>query len=137
MEQGDDLDRVRLRVPADPGYARLVRVATAAMALRLDLPREAVADLRLAVDEALVLLLIPVEASWSTNDDVSVEVELRPEGAGMCVVISLDPPEPIAGRENDETWREALSRFHELVPPGVTIARAGADAGLVELCHPG
>jgi serine/threonine-protein kinase RsbW len=53
----DTADHVDLRVPADPAYLAVVRTATAGLAARLDLTLDEIEDLRVAVDEACVLLL--------------------------------------------------------------------------------
>jgi hypothetical protein len=52
-------DQIRLVLPADPNYGRVARVAVQGLAGRLGLPARAVQDLRIAVDETLVLLLRP------------------------------------------------------------------------------
>ncbi|HSL56873.1 MAG TPA: hypothetical protein VK866_03440 [Acidimicrobiales bacterium] len=50
-------DHIRLSLPARHEYARIARIAVAALALRLGFDYREVEDLRLAVDEALILLL--------------------------------------------------------------------------------
>ena len=50
-------DEIRLEVPAQPEYGRLARVTVAGLAVRLGFSHTAVEDLRLALDEALILLL--------------------------------------------------------------------------------
>lgn len=50
-------ERIRLSLPARHEYARIARIAVAALALRLGFDYREVEDLRLAVDEALILLL--------------------------------------------------------------------------------
>ncbi|MBK6871610.1 MAG: hypothetical protein IPJ14_01870 [Kineosporiaceae bacterium] len=50
-------DTVDLRVPADPAYLAVIRTATAGLAARLDLTLDEIEDMRIAVDEACVLLL--------------------------------------------------------------------------------
>ncbi len=50
-------DTVELRVPADPAYLAVIRTATAGLAARLDLTLDEIEDMRIAVDEACVLLL--------------------------------------------------------------------------------
>jgi serine/threonine-protein kinase RsbW len=50
-------DTVDLRVPADPAYLAVIRTATAGLAARLNLTLDEIEDMRIAVDEACVLLL--------------------------------------------------------------------------------
>lgn len=56
---GTSDDRIRLVLPADPAYGRIARIAVSSVALRLGVPYPVVEDLRLAVDEAVILLLRP------------------------------------------------------------------------------
>jgi hypothetical protein len=64
-EEGEDgegdgaADQVRLVLPAEPEYGRLARIATAGLAVRVGYSFAAIEDLRLAVDEAIILLLRP------------------------------------------------------------------------------
>lgn len=50
-------DVVDLRVPADPAYLAVIRTATAGLAARMNLTLDEIEDMRIAVDEACVLLL--------------------------------------------------------------------------------
>ena len=52
-----DTDEVHLRVPARPEYGRIVRVGGAALGLRQGLSFTEIDELRLAIDEAIILLL--------------------------------------------------------------------------------
>ncbi len=52
-------DVVDLRVPADPAYLAVIRTATAGLAARMNLTLDEIEDMRIAVDEACVLLLSP------------------------------------------------------------------------------
>lgn len=52
-----EADQVRLSLPARHEYARVARIAVAALALRLGFSYREVEDLRLAIDESLILLL--------------------------------------------------------------------------------
>lgn len=53
----DVADVVDLRVPADPAYLAVIRTATAGLAARMNLTLDEIEDMRIAVDEACVLLL--------------------------------------------------------------------------------
>jgi len=131
----DDHDLVVLRVPAEPRYARVLRIAVSAYAVRLGLLPAAVEDLRLAVDEALILLL------GSTVAD-----EAEGKSAGSTIVLALDadgdrPPVSIEMRLEPDPDRveadpSALSRFEEIVPSGVAIAAVDQRHGRVALRHP-
>jgi hypothetical protein len=131
----DDHDLVVLRVPAEPRYARVLRIAVSAYAVRLGLLPAAVEDLRLAVDEALILLL------GSTVAD-----EAEGKSAGSTIVLALDadgdrPPVSVEMRLEPDPDRvgadpSALSRFEEIVPSGVAIAAVDQRHGRVALRHP-
>jgi serine/threonine-protein kinase RsbW len=56
-EHTDDTDIVELTVPALTGYLGVVRTATAGLAARLGFSLDEIEDLRIAVDEACVMLL--------------------------------------------------------------------------------
>jgi len=57
IDETTDGDEVRLSLPARHQYARVARIAVAALALRLGFSYREVEDLRLAIDESLILLL--------------------------------------------------------------------------------
>jgi len=59
-----DTDEVSLQVPARPQFGRVIRVGGAALALRQGLSFNEIDELRLAVDEAVILLLegVPADA---------------------------------------------------------------------------
>ncbi|MFQ5558580.1 MAG: ATP-binding protein [Acidimicrobiales bacterium] len=57
MSVPDPSEEISLRVPAEPAYARIVRVGAAALALRQGMSFSEIDDLRLAVDEAMIMLL--------------------------------------------------------------------------------
>jgi anti-sigma regulatory factor (Ser/Thr protein kinase) len=50
-------DHIRLALPADAEYGRIARIAAAGLALRLGFTYREIEDLRLAVDESIILLL--------------------------------------------------------------------------------
>jgi hypothetical protein len=141
--EGDD-DLVLLRVPADPRYARVVRVAVSAYAVRLGLAVAAVQDLRLAVDEALILLMGAHEIPARGADD---RPDLDEAWEGPAIVITLDaagdrPPvtvelhlDPAPATTDQDP--DARSRFEEIVPRSVSIVTVDQAAGQVALRHPG
>jgi hypothetical protein len=136
----DDHDLVVLRVPADPRYARAIRIAVSAYAVRLGLVPAAVEDLRLAVDEALILLM----GSTATAPDSTAEEK----GGATSIVLTLDadgdqPPvsvelhlEPAPGPKGAEPDASALSRFSEIVPAAVAIEAVDQRHGRVALRYP-
>jgi serine/threonine-protein kinase RsbW len=52
-----DVDVIELTVPAQNGFLAVVRTATAGLAARLSFTLDEIEDLRIAVDEACVMLL--------------------------------------------------------------------------------
>lgn len=52
-------DVIELELPADPAYLGVVRTACAGLGARLDLTLDEIEDLRIAVDEACALVLMP------------------------------------------------------------------------------
>ena len=125
---------VFLRVPADARYARVVRIAVSAFAVRLHLPAAAVEDLRLAADEALVLLLGAATDDATddgTDANVVVSLEARDDELPVLLRLQLDP-EP-ATSDDDPA---ALARFRELVPSTMAVDRVDRGAGRVELRLP-
>ncbi len=97
-------DRINLTLPAEPEYGRIARIAASSIALRLGLPFAAIEDIRLAIDETVILLLRPE----GSPGDITVEFVIEPEQ----IVIEASTT---AGR--DQHWLDggARSRFHELV----------------------
>jgi hypothetical protein len=135
---------VFLRVPADARYARVVRIAVSAFAVRLHLPAPAVEDLRLAADEALILLLGTAAAAGSDevaaaghgpaaaeDADVVVSLEARDDRLPVLLRLQLDPA-PVASGDDPA----ALARFRELVPEAMVVDRVDREAGRVELRLP-
>jgi hypothetical protein len=95
-------DEIGLDLPASGPYARIARVAASALAMRLRVPPDRLEDLRLAVDEAVVLLL-----SAAVEGD-TIRVRYRVDDDDLAVELSLEP----AGRVLDAT---AVARFEQLV----------------------
>lgn len=81
----DDIDTtVNLSVPADPGSISLVRAVVASVASKLDLPYDAVDDLRIAAAEAAALLLS------GGADGARLRVDLDPGEAGLRLTIWVE-----------------------------------------------
>lgn len=81
---------VNVRIPPDTGYVPLLRTAVAGIAARESYTLDEVDDLRMAVEEAAVLLL-----RRGSDDALSLDVTVRPDG--LEAVISTTPAgdEPI------------------------------------------
>jgi anti-sigma regulatory factor (Ser/Thr protein kinase) len=94
----DDIDTtVNLSVPADPGSISVVRALVASVASKLDLPYDAVDDLRIAAAEAAALLLSGAEGA-------RLCVDLDPDEAGLRLTIWVE-----GSTTPDLTDREGLA----------------------------
>ena len=106
-------DEIRLAIPAQSEYGRLARVTVAGLALRLGFSHTEVEDLRLAVDEGLILLLDgsghdgEIEAVYRLLDD-AIEVELTAD----------------LGRRVPRPSEAAIERFQTMVADLVDVAVA-------------
>ena len=65
-------DEVLLRVPARSEYGRIVRVGAAALGLRQGMSFSQIDDLRLAIDEAVILLLDGIEGGEQSEQEIRV-----------------------------------------------------------------
>ena len=65
-----DASEILLRVPARAPYARIVRVGAAALALRQGMGFGEIDDLRLAIDEAMIVLLDGLDDEHETDVEV-------------------------------------------------------------------
>jgi len=66
-------DQVRLVLPAEPDYGRLARIAASSLALRLGLTFAEIEDLRLAIDETVILLLRPEGGAGDITLEFTIE----------------------------------------------------------------
>ena len=115
-------DVVRLVLPAEPDYGRIARIAASSLGLRLGLSFPAIDDLRLAVDETVILLLRPE----GLPGEITFEFTLEP---GALVVDASTT----AG--TDQVWLDAgaLERFDELVRDTVDVHEIDESARRVHL----
>ena len=81
-------DEVLLRIPAQPEFGRIVRVGGAALGIRQGLSFAEIDELRLAIDEVVILLLDGSDADDDTElvttfrfDDGRLEMEIHASGA--------------------------------------------------------
>lgn len=65
-----DASEILLRVPARAPYARIVRVGAAALALRQGMSFGEIDDLRLAIDEAMIVLLDGLDDEHESDVEV-------------------------------------------------------------------
>jgi len=107
-ESARDGERVRLSLPATAAYARLARIAAARLAHRWDFAPHQVQDLRLAIDEAFILLLAghhdqpgSIDVDYLLDDDhLSVDVTAafgEPEQASALDEASVERFRTLAG----------------------------------------
>lgn len=77
-------DVVLLDVPATPAYITVVRTAAAGLAARVDLTLDRIEDVRIAVDEACVMLVSPADES----EAVTLTCEFTLEAESLAVEVS-------------------------------------------------
>ncbi|MCU0271701.1 MAG: hypothetical protein MUE34_00555 [Acidimicrobiales bacterium] len=120
---GGAQDEIRLDLPASGPYARIARVAASSLALRLRVPARRIEDLRLAVDEALVLLL-----SVSRGEEDTIHGRYLVSDRSLAVELRLEAPVRPIGTA-------AVERFGTLVEPLDTRCRVDVPTAtvLVEL----
>ena len=81
---GDDdgVERIELSMPADPELVALERMAASVVGSRIDLPYDEVSDLRLAIDELLVL-------AGASSGGGRVLLEFRTDRSGLRIDCSV------------------------------------------------
>jgi len=117
----DPTDEVLLRIPARPEYGRILRVGGAALGMRRGLSFAEIDELRLAVDEAVILLLDGSGADGDTEliatfrfDDSHLEVE-------------------IATGRTEALRSNAVARFGEVCSPLIDAYEVNPDRGWLRL----
>jgi serine/threonine-protein kinase RsbW len=115
-------DRIRLVLPAEPDYGRIARVAASSLALRLGFSFAEIEDLRLAVDEMVILLMRPEGAPGAISIEFQIEAD--------ALVIEA---RSTAGE--DQTWLDtgARHRFDQLVSETVDEHEVNEAANTVRL----
>lgn len=104
MVAGASPEQIRLALPAEPEYGRLARITASNLALRMGFTFPEIEDLRLAVDEMIILLL-------------------RPEGRSGEIIITftVEPTrlalDATSTAGTDQAWLDqgALRRFEAIV----------------------
>ena len=110
-------DEIRLAIPAQSEYGRLARVTVAGLALRLGFSHTEVEDLRLAVDEGLILLLDGTGGGSPPEGEVEATYRLL-DGA---IEVELDADLP---RSIPKPSAAATERFQTMVADLVDVAVA-------------
>ncbi|MGI9603720.1 MAG: ATP-binding protein [Acidimicrobiales bacterium] len=124
-----DGDRVRLSLPATSAYARLARIGAASLAHRWGFAAYQVQDLRLAIDEAIILLL-----GGDAEHPGTIDVEYGLDGDRL----SID----VIARFGDDAEQptlddEALDRFRTLAGELLSSYELGADKVAMEIDRQG
>lgn len=115
---------IRLALPADPDYGRVARTAAAGLALRLGFSYQAIEDLRMAIDETLILLLRPDAPAEKLT------LHFEPTDGGLVIDARTGPDTALVGLTPD---RDLLDRFERLVKPTVDAWSVDDDAHHVHL----
>ncbi len=112
----DSDDQIELELPGSPEYGRVARIAAAHLALRRGFSLNEIDDLRLVMDEAVVMLLGP--GSDAERLDITYTVDGDTVKVVATAVTAHDEPLPV----------DRVERFAELVGELIdeyTIDRAG------------
>jgi len=120
-------DEIKLVLPAEPQYGRLARITTSSLAIRLRFPYPAVEDLRLAVDEAIILLLRP------EGDAGEITITFTVDGDTLTIDANST-----AGSHQHWVDQGALSRFEAIVADTVdsfAVDESGHQVHLVKHRH--
>jgi serine/threonine-protein kinase RsbW len=96
-------DQIHLELPAVAAYGRVMRIAAAHLALRRGFSLHEIDDLRLAMDEAAVLLLGP-----DVGGD-RVEIDYAVEGNSLGIDAS------VTGADVQPLTAEAIERFEAII----------------------
>jgi serine/threonine-protein kinase RsbW len=121
LEGGGDGDVIELTVPALTGYLAVVRTATAGLAARLSFTLDEIEDLRIAVDEACVMLL-----SLPAPEDATLTCTFRVSAEALAVTVSAQVAErAMLPVEQSFAWQVLTAHA-----AGVT---GRADAGLAAI----
>jgi serine/threonine-protein kinase RsbW len=84
-------DVIELTVPANTGYLGVVRTATAGLAARLSFPLDEIEDLRIAVDEACVMLLSLPGPQPPESATLTCRFRVSDEALAVTVSRGVDP----------------------------------------------
>lgn len=115
-------DEIQLRLPGDPAYGRLARIAATSLARRLGFTFRQIEDLGLAVDEAVILLHQPASG---TVEGIDVRLHVVDRGIALAAqaLPRPTPAAPVAPLDDP-----AVTRFERLVEG--TVAAWSVDAAV-------
>ena len=104
MADGAPPELIRLALPAEPEYGRLARITASSLALRLGFTYAQIEDLRLAIDETIILLLRPE----GTTGEITLTFTV--ERTGLVI-------DALSTAGADQAWIDqgALGRFEAIV----------------------
>lgn len=115
-----DTAEIVLTLPAEPRYGRVARIAAAHLALRKGFSLTEIDDLRLAMDEAVILLLSPGIPPGELS------AHYRVESGQIVVELELaNPGEPLPG--------ERMERFRTIVSGLVEVDELADDGSILRL----
>lgn len=110
-------DEVQLELPASPEYGRVARIAAAHLALRRGFSLNEIDDLRLVMDEAVVMLLGPerrggrLEVTYSLDGNaVSVRARVTADGDHTLPMDRVERFGELVGELIDEYSIDRASR---------------------------
>jgi hypothetical protein len=109
-EPDERRDVIRLVLPAEPDYGRIARIAASSLALRMGLSFAEIEDLRIAVDETVILLLRPE----GDTGEITLELTVEPHA------LTIDATTTAGGTQS---WTDAgaLARFADIVGDTVDV----------------
>lgn len=117
-------DRINLSLRAEPPYGHVAQVATGSLCERLRWKRKAVNDMRLAIDEATIMLLGPTPTKGRLN------IELTADGKTLKITMHATGQRKVVPDDRVE-------RFHKIVSPLVDNAKLDAKTHTVSLQRTG
>lgn len=106
----DSTEEVLLRLPARAEYGRIVRVGAASLAMRQGLSFSEIDDLRLAIDEAVILIL------GAAVTDAELSATFRFDEGGLELELACDP-----GGELQPTSVERFARATDALIDGYEV----------------
>jgi len=115
-----DTDEIVLTLPAEPRYGRVARIAAAHLALRKGFSLTEIDDLRLAIDEAIILLLGPGVQPG--------ELTVHYRVGGDTIVVELERANP-----GELLPDERITRFKSIIAGLVELDELVADGSLLRL----
>lgn len=130
MEARSDRDAIVVSVPPRAEFVHVLRAVTAAVASRLQVPYDAIEDLRLAVDEASArLLMLRAETHVLT-------LRLEPHADRLEIVVYVDASVtewPAPGLEETLAWKVLVALVDAVRPemdrdgPSIRLVKRLAD----------